>query len=202
MFTVDLNFDEDKWIEARRGPPGAPEVVHHILAFIVPPGKTFIAGSPSTPVLCGMAPGESPMILPKGMAKLVPKGSRIVFQIHYTPNGRAQKDRSSIALVFAKQRPRKWWSHGRFTTSYSGSRLGTESRSAGLVYLHQGRLHHRCHAAHASARQRFPGQSRVSDGKAMTLLSVPRFNFNWQSIYCLAEPCHAQREQGGVHRSL
>ena len=92
----------------RRGPPGvarsrAPHPGFHCAAG----QNVFIAGSPYTPVLCGMAPGESPMILPKGMAKLVPKGSRIAFQIHYTPNGRAQKDRSSIGLVFAKQPPKK-----------------------------------------------------------------------------------------------
>src|SRR5262245_63710038 len=46
-----------------------------------------------------------PLILPTGMAKPVPKGASLVFQMHYTPNGKAQKDRSSIGLIFAKKPP-------------------------------------------------------------------------------------------------
>ncbi len=81
-FVVQTNFDEDKWVERAEARPGAAEVVHHIITFILPPGETFIPGSPQTPVLCGTAPGDMPMMLPAGMAKQIPKGSRLIFQMH------------------------------------------------------------------------------------------------------------------------
>src|SRR5581483_3386282 len=103
FFTVETNFGEDKWIERAEARAGAPEVVHHILTFIVPPERTFSPATPNAPVLCGTAPGEMPLKLPPGTAKFLPKGAKIVFQMHYTPNGKPHKDRSSIAMVFAKK---------------------------------------------------------------------------------------------------
>src|SRR4029077_15159305 len=52
--------------------------------------------------LVGWAPGEAPLILRPGQAKLVKKGSSLVFQVHYTTNGTASKDRSSVGLIFSK----------------------------------------------------------------------------------------------------
>src|SRR5262249_31524670 len=97
----------------------ATEVVHHIIAFAVPPrdsSEPVPVGPPLLPplipesrkatVLCGTAPGDMPSILRPGYAKKIPKGSRIILQMHYTPNGRAQTDPSSIALIFAREPPK------------------------------------------------------------------------------------------------
>src|SRR5207237_1534609 len=106
-FYVDTNFEEDRWVERAESRPDATEVVHHIVVFVVPPGERFFPGNPRTPALSGTAPGDMPLVLPRGLAKKVPKGSRFVFQLHYTPNGKAQKDRSSIALICAKEPQQK-----------------------------------------------------------------------------------------------
>src|SRR5207247_3927171 len=95
------------------------EVVHHIIAFVLPPVDSnepdppgppllplFFANAKKATVLCGTAPGDMPTLLPKGYAKKVPKGAKIVLQMHYTPNGRAQKDRSKIGLIFGKEPPK------------------------------------------------------------------------------------------------
>src|SRR5262249_17612743 len=102
---VETNFKEDRWVERAEAKPGAPEVVHHILIFIVPPGARFRPDGPSQ-VLCGTAPGEMPMVLEPGMAKKVPAGSKLVFQMQYAPSGKAQPDRSMVGLIFAKKPPR------------------------------------------------------------------------------------------------
>ena len=47
------------------------------------------------------APGSPPLLLPTGYAKLIPAGSKLVFQMHYTPNGVAQTDLSSVGFKFA-----------------------------------------------------------------------------------------------------
>src|SRR5262249_18741054 len=104
-FTVPTNFKEDRWVVQAEARAGAPAVVHHILLFIMEPGKVFIPDAPGN-VLWGMAPGELPMMLAPGMAKKIPAGSKLLFQMHYTPNGKEAVDRSSVALVFAKKPPK------------------------------------------------------------------------------------------------
>lgn len=183
-FRVETNFDEDKWVERAEARPGATEVVHHILVFIVPPGKIFRPDNMSTPVLCGMAPGEQPLILQEGVAKHIPKGSRLIFQVHYTPNGKAQTDRSSIGMIFAKKPPQKVVytqpvfnplfripphdAHFEVQSSYTFTKDGYV---AGLM-------------PHMHLRGKdFLIKAIYPDLKEETLLSVPRFNFNWQGVY-------------------
>src|SRR5262249_11460688 len=100
---VDPGFKEDKWVRAAELRPSCPSVVHHILLFVQPPGggnmsrhRGFI-----TNWLAAFVPGARPMILSDGLAKLIPAGSRLLFQIHYTPNGAPQVDQSYVGLVFA-----------------------------------------------------------------------------------------------------
>jgi peroxiredoxin len=188
-YSIDLKFDEDKWIERAEARPGAPEVVHHILAFIVPPGERFIPGNPKTPVLCGMAPGESPMMLPKGMAKLVPKGARIVLQMHYTPNGRAQKDQSSIGLVFAKHPPEKMVITRPVYNQFFRIPPGAENHEIQSSYTlpKDGCIISMMPHMHLRGKD-FVVKAVYADNKEVMLLSVPRFNFNWQSVYRPALP--------------
>ena len=54
-------------------------------------------------LLVGFAPGLPPTQCKPGEAKLVPAGSDIILQLHYTPNGKATTDRSRIGLIFAKE---------------------------------------------------------------------------------------------------
>lgn len=188
-FVVQTDFDEDKWIQRAEAKPGAPEVVHHILVFVVPPGKRFFPGNPDTPVLVGMAPGEQPFMLGDGFAKHIPKGSKLVFQLHYTPNGRAQKDKSYIGLIFAKAPPEK--------------KVVTQPVFNPLFRIPPGADNHEVEASHVFHEdglivgfmphmhlrgKDFKFNAKYPDGKEETLLFVPRFNFNWQSVYRPAEP--------------
>src|SRR5262249_12318201 len=104
-FSVPTNFKEDRWVERAEARSGAASVVHHIVVFIMPPGKPFRPEGPGS-TLCGMAPGDLPMILEPGFAKKIPAGSRLLFQMHYTPNGKEAVDRSTVGLIFAKKPPR------------------------------------------------------------------------------------------------
>jgi hypothetical protein len=53
------------------------------------------------------APGSSPDHWPDGMAKFVPAHSDLVFQMHYTTNGHAAQDQTSVGMVFAKEKPKQ-----------------------------------------------------------------------------------------------
>ncbi len=95
---VPLNFKEDRWVQAAEAVPGDRSVVHHIVAYVLSSGMQ----RPNENHLCGYAPGDMPSVYPSGIAKKIPKGSDIVFQVHYTPNGTMRSDRSKLGLIFAK----------------------------------------------------------------------------------------------------
>ncbi len=183
-YVVETNFDEDKWVERAEARAGAPEVVHHILVFILPPGKRFIPGSPDTPVLCGMAPGDMPMILKPGLAKHLPKGSRLIFQLHYTPNGKAQKDRSYIGLTFAKKPPEKVILCLPVFNLLFRIPKGADNHEVTSSFTFQKDGYIDGFMPHMHLRGKdFLFRAEYPDGKKEILLSVPKFNFNWQSVY-------------------
>src|SRR5262249_48791807 len=101
-------FAEDTWVQAAEGPPGYPAAVPPVIGFVTPPdGPPDLDRNFSEHMLATYVPGDQPIIYPEGMAKKVPKGSRLVFEVHYTPNGKAGTDRSAVGLVLAKNPPKQ-----------------------------------------------------------------------------------------------
>lgn len=188
-FFVETNFKEDRWVVSAESRPGALPVVHHIVVFIVPPGSTFFPGNPRSPTLCGTAPGEMALKLPPGYAKRVPAGSKLVFQMHYTPNGTAQKDRSSLGLIFAKEPPERQVltmpiANPRFMIPPGNDNYLVESN---FTFREDGKIIGFMPHMHLRGKD-FLYEAIYPDDKTETLLSVPRYNFNWQSAYRLADP--------------
>ncbi len=125
-FEAPTNFTEDKWVQAIEVRPGARSVVHHVLVFCREPGATpptpaFVqvvpempaarpnANAPSRPqpraLIATTAPGTNAMTFQPGRAMRIRAGAVLQFQMHYTSNGIAAKDKSSVGLVFAKAAP-------------------------------------------------------------------------------------------------
>lgn len=188
-FTVDPGFTEDKWVERAEAHPGAPEVVHHIIIFISAPtdAANAAARGRGQRLLVGTAPGDMPLILEPGMAKKVPAGSKLVFQMHYTPNGRAQKDRSSVGIVFAKEPPK----NAVVTVGVSNMRLrippGEANYKAESEFTFPADAHIISFMPHMHVRGKdFLYETILPDGTKQTQLSVPRFDFAWQSVYRFA----------------
>ncbi len=187
-FNVKTNFTEDKWVERAEAKAGAAAVVHHIVVFIVPPGRTFRQRDPGLRVLCGTAPGDMPFIAPPGAAKKIPKGSKLVFQMHYTPNGRPYKDASSVGLIFSKTPVEHQMltlpiHNPRFLIGPGDDNYQVESR---FTFKENGHIISFMPHMHLRGKD-FRYEAIYPDGKKETLLSVPRYNFNWQSVYRLAE---------------
>ncbi|MGH9389595.1 MAG: hypothetical protein ACRD1Z_08260, partial [Vicinamibacteria bacterium] len=114
---VKTDFPEDRWIERMEILPTAPQVTHHVLVFLEEPGRKDIDDperKPGEPAFQGglrsyfasTVPGQQPTIYPPGMAKLLPQGGWLKFQIHYTPNGIPASDRTRIGFVFTDEPPR------------------------------------------------------------------------------------------------
>jgi peroxiredoxin len=198
-FTVETNFPEDRWIVEAEAKAGAPEVVHHIIVFILGPGKTFYPDRPGNAVLCGVAPGDTALHLPAGVAKKIPAGSRLVFQMHYTPTGKAMKDRSSVGVVFSKTPPEREAItipvlNPMFRIPPGDDNYKVESihefKKPGQVLGFMPHMHLR--------GKDFLYEAIHADGRKEVLLSVPHFNFGWQSSYRLATP-HAMDKGDKLH---
>lgn len=188
-FKVDPGFTEDKWIQGAQCKAGHRGVVHHIIVFVRPPNGRRRGGIESG-FLAATAPGASPLLLEDGMAKLVPAGSQLVFQMHYTPNGSPQQDRSSIGLMFAEP----------------GSvrrQVETEAVETKMILIPPRTADYQKKAEQYFRRDTlvlslFPhmhlrGKSfryvaEYASGEKEILLDVPHYDFNWQQTYVFAEP--------------
>jgi hypothetical protein len=142
-------------------------------------------------MLVGWAPGMSPLTLKPGNAKLIKKGSVLIFQMHYTTTGVAAKDRTSVGLWFSKAPVEKRLiTKGIFTDP---SKLvippgdpNFESRSSQTfnedVHIHMFMPHMHVRGKDFQYKLVYP------DGTSKILLSVPRYDFNWQLTYFAKEP--------------
>jgi peroxiredoxin/mono/diheme cytochrome c family protein len=198
-FTVPTNFTEDKWIQAAEARPGNRAVVHHIIVTVSAPSQERAAGGEGAgggaegrgrfSYLVGVAPGEEPLVFRPGMAKKIPKGARLTFQMHYTPNGTEQKDRSAVGLIFCKEPPR----HYVHTASIlqrvftippgAGSHRVVSSAAYNKEAVIIGFMPH----MHLRGKD-FEYRVEYPDGRSEVVLSVPRYDFAWQMRYILAEP--------------
>ena len=102
-FRVDPGFEEDRWVSMAEILPGNRAVVHHVLVFVKPPGERLFRPGEEGKFLAAYVPGKRARVFPDGMAKRIPAGSELIFQVHYTPIGtpQARSQSSSWDLVFA-----------------------------------------------------------------------------------------------------
>jgi peroxiredoxin len=188
-FLVDPFLKEDKWVKAIEARPGNRAVVHHIIVgFIKPKQQPRLGLGGGT--LVGYAPGMPPSKYPEGAALFVPRGSKVVFQVHYTPNGSEQLDRSCVGLVFADP--------GEVRERVDGDEAAnTRFRIPAGADNHEVKSHHTFGSdvrlvsmtPHMHMRGKsFRYEAQYPDGHREMLLDVPRFDFNWQLRYDLAEP--------------
>jgi peroxiredoxin len=189
-FVVDTNFDEDRWVRVAECLPGARAVVHHIVVAVLRPGQRDTAQADGTlSVLAAWAPGDLGLVCPPDTALRVPKGSKLVFELHYTPNGTATKDRSSVGVTFAKGPPR----FELFTNFFANESISLPPRDPHYQAEATWRLRADARIISFLPHMHWRGRDYRYEviypgGKKETLLSVPRWDFNWQSVYQLREP--------------
>jgi thiol-disulfide isomerase/thioredoxin/mono/diheme cytochrome c family protein len=192
-FSIPTNFTEDRWVVAAEAKAGAASVVHHIIAFIVARGEVFRPDGPGA-VLCGTAPGDLPLVLEPGLAKKLPAGCRLVLQMHYTPDGKPHQDQSSIGVIFAKEPPKhriltRPIHNQSFLLRFEKIPPLAENYRMEASYLFREDAHLVNFMPHMHLRGKdFLYQAEYPDGKKEILLSVPRYEFGWQTLYHCAEP--------------
>ncbi len=191
MFVIDPGWTEDKWITAIEPRPGNPSVVHHILLFVIPPDGNINGGlGGGNDFLGAYAPGLRPEPLESGLARYVPAGSKLIFQMHYTPNGSAQQDRSYCGFVFAD--PESVKKEVRVTSAVNAVfeiPPGNSDFPVAARYIFTDDSLLLTFMPHMHLRGKaFRYEATYPDGKKEVLLDVPRYDFGWQTNYRLAEP--------------
>jgi len=232
-FDVPTNFKEDKYVQMAEARPGNRKVVHHIIAFVVPPGQPSLNMVPkeqrsaalegslkNTPFyrdgllirmrkdqpvyndgsevpanlkgfnnvddfLTAYAPGSDYGEWKQGMAKRVPAGATIRFQVHYSKvAGSVQKDRSMVGLIFAKEPPEKLMRTRAVSNVFFEIPPNTERHKVTAywkpsldvnLYSLMPHMHYRGVAMEYKVF--YP------DGRSEVLLNVPAYSFNWQMSY-------------------
>jgi len=195
-FFIPTGFKEDRWIQAAEIRPGNRAVVHHVIAFVAEPDavREGIAARNRVEGLAGFAPGDSATILPDGIGRLVKAGSIIVLQMHYTTNGTAQKDRTSIGLIFSSKPVVKAAMGGAAMNRRFEIPAGDPNYSVESVYTFKNDSHITSLMPHMHLRGKdFQFRLVYPDGTSKIILSVPKYDFNWQTRYELKEPIAAPR---------
>jgi peroxiredoxin len=188
-FEVDPGFTEDKYLQAAEVRPGCRSVVHHALVAILPPGGDA-RRLDTLGALLDYAPGMPPTVLPEGQAIHVPAGARFLFQMHYTPDGSPQEDRSYLGLVFCDLKKVKKIVKGAAVINAAleippgarNHRVTAEQTLSEVIQLLSLSPH-----MHLRGRS-FRFEAVLPDGRRQVLLEVPRWDFHWQLRYDLAEP--------------
>lgn len=183
-FTTKTNFTEDVWVQAAEARPGNAAVVHHIIVFYQNPknplDKVWIAST---------APGAEPVKFPAGMGRKIPAGAELIWQMHYTPNGKETTDRSELGLVFCKEPPKynvKNYGIANVLLNIPPGMSDHEVVSSVPVFKDAVVLSLYPHM-HVRGKS-FTYEAIFPDGRKELLLSIPQYDFNWQNTYRFETP--------------
>ncbi len=207
---VPTGFKENKWVQMSQVLPSSRAHVHHAVIYIRPPDSKWLRDAPvgrpftastlpnaedmreahftTSDMLLVYAPGSSPDQWPDDMAKFIPAGSDLVFQMHYTTNGHADIDQTSVGMVFSKHPPPMRVITLQLTNDtfvippgaddYRVEVHGSLPNDAMLLNFFP----------HMHLRgKRFEYNVQYPDGRFETLLRV-NYDFYWQLSYKLAQP--------------
>jgi hypothetical protein len=185
-YAVSTGFTEDKWVEMAEVRPTARSAVHHAIVSVRAPAE---AGWYGGQFLAGYAPGAAPQIWMPGQARLIPAGSYLVFQMHYTSNGKAAEDRTQVGLVIAKRAPRERVLAMRASNSWFAIPPGASNhRVEAAASIHQP-VRLAAIRPHMHLRGKaFEMTAIFPDGTSRVVLRVPKYDFHWQPYYYLDPP--------------
>jgi hypothetical protein len=177
-------------LSAVAAPPAAP------VAPAAPRSAAPRATTDASPVartgdqmLVNWAVGEDAPMFQPGMAKRIPKGSSLVFQVHYTTNGTAGSDKSRIGLIFAKEPPKREVRTGMilnplFAIPPGAANHEIQAEATFTEDVNVWSMHPHMHLRGKDMTY----TATYPDGRSEIVLRVPKFDFGWQTDYWLAKP--------------
>ncbi|MEO1614947.1 MAG: redoxin domain-containing protein [Planctomycetota bacterium] len=196
-FVVDPEWETDRWVRAAQVIPGNASVVHHTIVFVRPPDGQSFAG---IGWLGAYVPGQRAFALPPGHARRIPAGSKLVFQMHYTPNGTVTEDRTRLGVWFAAEEDvtHQVTTHVAINHEFEIP-PGAEDYQVELSansFPHTGKLmgitphmHFRGKSFQLFATHKTDETRNIDKAEQSKTewLRVPQYDFNWQHWYAFAE---------------
>jgi hypothetical protein len=175
-----------------RNPPGpmSPQMKQQLAEALARGGQSNESqGARRGPLMAQTAPGTPATVFKPGTALLVKAGTVLTFQIHYTTNGKATTDTTSLGFVFAKQPPAAEvraaaMINARFMIPPGAADHPVESA---LEFLEDVTIYSLVPHTHLRGKS-WEHRLVYPDGREETLLAVPKYDFNWQTEYIFAEP--------------
>lgn len=230
-FVVKSNFAEDRYISGVEVRPGNAAVVHHVIAYIdgMPNGGNYASdrldgkdhdgepgytsfGGPgfnATGMLGGWAPGNDPYFMPDGVAQRVPKGARLVIQVHYHKDGKPETDLTRIGVHFCKSTVDKLVTGGlaiNFSFQIPPGAERHEVKGMWITGADSGTSVDMSHATLTSDQhilavtphmhllgREMKVWATLPDGTEKPLVWIKDWDFNWQMTYFLKEPLAAPK---------
>ncbi len=206
---VQPNFKEDVWVQMAEVRPTVPAVVHHAVVFIREPESKWLRGEiePGKPweapvkrraaetfgggsdILTIYTPGMIPDVWRPGLAKKIRAGSDLIFQMHYTANGKEAVDRTKIGLVFSKEPPtERVLTLAVVNTAFAIPPGDPDFKVDGKApHVNPGTLLSFFPHMHLRGKS-FEYRLVQPSGESQTLLRVPHYDFNWQLSYKVDPP--------------
>ncbi|MCW3054458.1 MAG: Peroxiredoxin [Chthonomonadales bacterium] len=210
-FVVKSNFTEDRYLSAVEVRPGNAAIVHHVVAYIDSshqgdqyasekleaattdgqPGYTSFGGPGFIPtgLMGAWAPGNNPHFLPQGVGTRVPKGARIVMQVHYHKDGKPETDQTRFGLHFCKGSVQK-----EVANAFAVN-VGFQIPPGNPHYETRGTLpvSEDEHLLAVMPHMHLLGTemkvwATLPDGSEKPLVWIKEWDFNWQGTYYFKEP--------------
>ena len=217
-FYIPTNFTEPKWVTSFEVRPGDRAAVHHVLVYHrakpngkqppiargnkqhqsnPPPDEEGVSQRPQRRDLNGMpprlvatyAPGTNPQVAPAGTAFRLEPGGFIELQMHYTATGKPTSDRTKIGITFSKEPAPREVVAQHFMNMQMKLPAGAADVpiTTDLEFLQDATVWGIFPHTHLRGKK-WAYQLVLPSGETRSILSVPRYDFNWQTYYMFKEP--------------
>ena len=191
--SVPSGLTEDRWLRAVEVRPSNRTVTHHVLVFLEYPPERAAEQPEYEGGLSGYfasyLPGGRPEPFPEDTGKFIPAGCSFEFQLHYTATGKEETDHTRMALYFRDTPPlRESVTRAASTTDFLLPPANPEVPCSASHFIARDSVLFGF-APHMHYRGKwFRYELELPDGTRQLLLSVPDYDFNWQTEYVLQEP--------------
>jgi hypothetical protein len=212
-FVVPTDFDEEVWIKSVQVVPGNRQVVHHVILYLDETGRSAeldakdeepgyeCFGGPGegidvgvTTMLGGWVPGTRAGMLPDGVGLLLPKGARVIVQMHYFPAGKEHSDQTKVGLYLAKSTEtlsRRMVYIPLVNTTFRIPAGATDHEVTASVPVLPGltaQVYQVVPHMHLLGKKIEVTRANLFSRANDTLIKIDDWNFNWQGFYSFQEP--------------
>ena len=203
-FVIPLDLKEDVYVRGIEILPDAKEVVHHVAIYLDVTGKAIELenadprpgyesfggiGFETSGFLGGWAPGNSPLLLPEGIGRPLPKKCHIVIQMHYHKSGRVVQDQSKLGVYLHKKPVKQVLAEEAVASRLLFIPAGVPrfEVSGGITIDQDSHVHAILPHMHLIGKE-IKITATFPDGSVKPLIWIDEWEFAWQETYAYKEP--------------